>query len=385
MIRRCATLVVVTLASIGLPRLLHAQSPDTAAVAATATTAAFPVKLSGYVTASYTYSTNDNGGTIAGRLYDTRHDQFMFNAAKIVLAKPVETSSLSAGFQVDALLGTNGTAFQASGLGLGTLGDVTQALVTLNVPTGKDRYIQFKAGKSPTLMGLEVIEDVANPNLSIGNQFIFVENTTNTGVGSDLKFGPTVDAEVRVINGWDLLTDNNTKKSFMGRLGFTPDAKTGFSVLGYVGPEQPLAIDPSGSNQRYGGEALLSRKLAGSVALTAQFDAGKEQHAAPSGNDASWWAGGVWLTSDITPKIGVALRGDYVDDKQGARSIGFFTGTAPAADLAHKFGSGTVTLNIRSWENALVRPEIRYDRSNLPVFGGKKDQVSFGLGVSYIY
>ena len=171
----------------------------------------------------------------------------------------------------------------------------------------------------------------------------------------------------------------------MGRLGVTPGAKPGFPVRGYVGPEQPPAIDPSGANQRYGGEAILSRKLAGSMAMTAQFDAGKEQHAAPSGNDASWWAGGVWLTSDITPKIGLAVRGDYVDDKQGARSIGFFTGTAPAADLAHKFGSGTVTLNIRSWENAIVRPEIRYDRSNLPVFGGKKDQVSLGLGVSYIY
>ena len=141
MISRCGSVVVVTLASIGLPRLLHAQAPDSAAVDASAKPATLPVKLSGYVTASYTYSTNDNGGMIAGRLFDTRHDQFMFNAAKIVLAKPVETGSLSAGFQVDALLGTNGTAFQASGLGLGTLGDVTQALVTLNVPTGKDRYI----------------------------------------------------------------------------------------------------------------------------------------------------------------------------------------------------------------------------------------------------
>lgn len=367
--------------------VLLAQAPadttkkaDSAAAPPPAAAPANPLTLSGYVTTSYTYTNNPSGNTIAGRLYDNKNDQFMLNAAKIVVSKAVATDKLDAGFEIDALLGQNGSTFQASGLGLGTLGDVSAAYVTLNLPMSKDGYVQFKAGKSATLMGVEVIEDINNPNLSIANQFIFVENTTNTGVGADFHFTPKVEADVRVINGWDVLTDNNSKKSFMGRLALSPDAKTSVSLLGYYGPEQP----GNSTNNRYGGEFIFSRKLVGSVVLQGQFDVGKEQNAAPSGGDASWWAGGLWLTADLSPKVGLALRGDYVDDKEGARSLAYF-GVTPTGNLQNKFGGGTATLNIKAWPNTLIRPEVRYDKSNLTVYGGQKDQVTFALGASYIY
>ncbi|HTS89322.1 MAG TPA: outer membrane beta-barrel protein [Gemmatimonadales bacterium] len=381
-------LVYSTALSLLSSGLLSAQSPadstkkpDSTAAPAAAPAPANPVTLSGYVTTSYTYSNNPSGNAIAGRLYDNKNDQFMFNAAMVTVSKAVATDKLDAGFEVDALFGQDGATFQASGLGLGTLGDVAQAYVTLNLPMSKDGYVQFKAGKSATLMGVELLQDVANPNFSIGNQFIFVENTTNTGVGADFHFTPKVEADVRVINGWDLLTDNNSRKSFMGRLALTPDAKTTVSLLGYYGPEQP----GNNTNNRYGGDLVFSRKLTGSVALQGQFDAGKEQGAAPSGGDAKWWAGGLWLTADLSPKVGLALRGDYVDDKQGARSLGFFGVASGGLDTENKFGSGTATLNIKTWSNTLIRPEIRYDKSNLAIFGGQKDQVTFALAVSYSY
>src|SRR5256885_8049229 len=47
---------------------------------------------------------------------------------------------------------------------------------TLNVPTASGNGLQFKLGRIPTLLGLEVIETYANPNWSEGNQFIYVEN-----------------------------------------------------------------------------------------------------------------------------------------------------------------------------------------------------------------
>src|SRR5207237_2662455 len=71
----------------------------------------------------------------------------------------------------------------------------------------------------------------------------------------------------------------------------------------------------------------------------------------------------------------ISLRGDYVNDENGARSsfnglVGF------PANTGQKFGSGTATLNIRAWPDAVVRPELRYDRSTLAAFAGKKDQVT---------
>jgi len=55
------------------------------------------------------------------------------------------------------------------------------------------------------------------------------------------------------------------------------------------------------------------------------------------------------------------------------------------ANQGQNFGSATATLNIRSWPNAIVRPELRYDRSTLAAFNGEKDQVTFAFGVAYLY
>ena len=64
------------------------------------------------------------------------------------------------------------------------------------------------------------------------------------------------------------------------------------------------------------------------------------------------------------------------------RSNGVF-GFLP--NIGQKLGTGTATLNIRAWPSAVVRPEVRYDRSTLAAFAGKKDQVTLALGVAYLY
>src|SRR5438093_5476688 len=99
--------------------------------------------------------------------------------------------------------------------------------------------------------------------------------------------------------------------------------------------------------------------------------------------DAKWWAAGAWVTYDFSSSLGLALRGDYLNDENGARTSLAPLG-APSAfpfNTGQKLGSGTATLNIRAWPNAVVRPEVRYDRSTLATFDGKKDQVTVALGV----
>jgi hypothetical protein len=374
----------VLLALVGSPSLGAAQD-TTVAVPAQDSGWWTSVKLSGFVTASYTYSNNNAGSQIVGRLYDRLHDQAMLNAVKLVVAKQVATDKYDAGFEAHALFGQNASVIQAAGLSLGNQGDVTQAFATLNIPAGAEKYVQFRAGKIATLMGLEVIEDPVNPNLSEGNQFIYVENFTNTGLRMDARVSPSVDLELMVLNGWDVVADNNTKKSFMGRVGLAPTPTTSLALLGFAGNEKPAVdgVTPSGS--RYGGEVLLTQKAGSSGTVYLQGDYGEEQDLPAAGLKATWWAAGLWATYDLRPKLGLALRGDYVDDKNGARTSGVL-GFAPAA--ARKFGSATATLNIKQWNGVLIRPEVRYDRSDQSDFGAandKKDQVSFALGVSYLF
>src|SRR5881628_2853025 len=344
-------------------------------------------KLTGYAAGSYAYSGRSSGDTaIVGRLYDRLQNRFMLNALAVVLDKPYEPAKFSAGFHSELLLGQDATLIRSNGFDLGAQADIPHLYVTLNVPTASGNGLQFKVGRMVTLMGLEVIETVANPNWSEGNQFVYVENFTGTGVSVETKFNNYVDVQFRVINGWDQVSDNNTHKSLMGRVGIYPDALTSLGIVGYWGPEE--AGDNSAN--RYGVDAVLWRKVGGKVNVWLQGDYGQEQANAALPDptqDAKWWALGGWVTYDFSSAVGLALRGDYVSDENGARTSLSPVGSPSAFpfNTGQKFGSGTATLNIKAWPNAVVRPELRYDRSTLAAFDGKKDQITVALAVAYLY
>ncbi len=389
-----AALVGVWLAAPGILRAQSGASPpppaDTAAKKPDPPpppvnhleTALAGFKLTGFAVGSYAYSGHSVGGTtIVGRLYDRQQNTFTLNALALVLDKSYDPAKFSAGFHTEVLVGQDASVIQSTGFFSSTTpADVPHLYVTLNVPTASGNGLQFKVGRIPTLLGLEVIETYANPNWSEGNQFIYVENFTATGVSVETKFNDHVDAQLRVINGWDQVVDNNTHKSLMGRVGIYPDALTSLGIVGFWGPEEPT----NNTANRYGVEALLWRKL-GNAQVWIQGDYGQEQANAalpvPT-QDAKWWALGAWVTNDFSPTLGLALRGDYVSDQNGARSSGV---SGFSQNTGQKFGSATATLNIKAWPSAVVRPELRYDRSTLPAFGGKKDQITVALALAYLY
>ena len=348
-------------------------------------TALWGFEISGYAEASYIYSTAAlPDGPVVGRSFD-RLPQFALNVVKLVLDKPFKADRLDAGFHVDLLFGQNATLLQSAGLKLGDQGDIEQAFVTLNVPTGNGNGIQFKAGKWVTLMGVEVIEDVVNPNWSAGNQFLYVENFTGTGIEVGYKWNKYFDTQLRVFNGWDVVEDNNTRKSFMGRLGIAPDGNTLLGIVGYIGPEQA----DNDEADRKGLNVVMNRKFGSKVSAWGQLDYGREDPNAALPDptkDAEWWAVGGWLIYDFSPKVGFALRGDYLKDRNGARTSGSPV-TAPfPVNTGNNVSTGTATLNVRTWEGMLVRPEIRYDHSNVvDAFGKSSDQVTFGLSAAYLF
>lgn len=355
-----------------------AAKPDSAAAAA----AFAGAKFSGYAEASYAWDTHAAGQTIAGRWYDRFQNQFELNAIKVALDRPYAADKLDAGFHVDALFGQNAAVTKSNGFDLGNEGDITQLYVTLNLPTRNGNGFQLKAGKMVTLLGQEVLDAPSNPNWSLGNQFMFLENVTNVGVSAEYKFNKYMDTQLRLINGWDVVQDNNNGKSVMARVGFYPDAASTIALLGYYGAEQPGTARP----KRLGGELLLNRNLSDKLALSFQGDYGHDG-AGPALPDsthaAKWWGVGGWLTYQLVPAAQLALRGDYVDDVNGARTSGVLSFPV---NTGQKLTSATATLNLKAFPHSLVRPEVRYDRSSLPTaFAGKQDQLSFGVSVAFIY
>ncbi|HUL02249.1 MAG TPA: outer membrane beta-barrel protein [Gemmatimonadales bacterium] len=341
--------------------------------------------VSGFVVASYMYSSKTVDSTtnlVVGRLFDRYSNAFMVNAARLTLDRAFVASKLDAGAHVDLTFGQDAEVIHSTGpFALGPNGDIQQAYFVLNMPTKNGKGVQIKFGKMVTLMGLEVIDTPLQPNFSEGNLFNFVENFTATGIELDFKPSNVVDVELRIDNGWDRVVVNDGQKSFMGRIGFA-SGNTSLGLLGYWGNMEAETSDAA----RMGAEALLNQKF-GKSSFWVQADWGTEKANAALPDptqDAKWWGVSGWLATDASPALNVALRADYVDDTNGFRTSGVLG--FPASDgSAQKIWSLTGTLNIKAFKGALVRPEVRYDHSNLMVFDGETSQVSAGISAVYLF
>ena len=369
---------LAALVSLIAPLSVSAQQSDTTK-RTDSSTALPPITVTGYATLSYTWANNPLDTIIVGRAYDRNYNSFSLNVVNLTLERVAPIDRVSAGFRGELWFGQNAAVVQSIGLDFGPDATIWQAYGVLNLPAhGKDHYFQLKAGKMATLLGIEVGEDVLNPNLSLGYQDVFLEPFTDTGFELDAKLSSYWDAELRVVNGWDQVTDVNLSKTVVGRLGLTPDALTLVALTGYVGPEQPQ----NNVNQRAGIDLVASRQLDSAAKVYLQLDYGQEADAAIDGDDASWVGAGIWLTYDIVSAATLALRGDYMNDRNGARTSGVL---GFPVNTGLKVGSVTATLNVKRWEHALVRPEIRFDHASLPVFDTHDSQFSLGIGLSYIY
>ena len=336
--------------------------------------------LSGYAEVSYTYATHAQGSFAVGRLYDRFNDQFGLNGLTLMLDLPPQPTRLSASLHAELLLGQNAAVIKSAGFDLGNNADAPQLYGTLNIPTSNHQGIQIRLGRMPSLLGVEVIETTANPNWSVANQFIYLENFTQTGLSVEHRFNDHVDAQFRIFNGWDVVEDNNTRKSSMARLGLA-GGPFSLALLGYYGPEQA----GNSTDDRYGGEAIVGAKIGGKTAIWMQGDVGGEEAnpALPDPTrDAGWWGIAGWITHDLATGMSLALRGDYIDDRDGARTSGLL---GFPSNTGQRLGSVTATLNLRSWEGLLLRPELRYDRSDLAAFDGKQDQLTFAAAAAYFF
>jgi hypothetical protein len=191
----------------------------------------------------------------------------------------------------------------------------------------------------------------------------------------------------------------------MGRIGWAPTDKASIALAGYGGPEQGPVNDLPANNGAYrkGVDLVASYKFMTNFTISVQGDYGNEdpspQLASITGNrrlltdEAEWWAGGIWLVYDFTDKIGVAIRGDYLHDADGARTSASPTFAPFPANSGMDLWSLTGTLNLRPLKNVQVRPEVRWDHSDLGVgaFGdkngtfGRKNQVTALLGAAYLF
>ncbi len=338
-------------------------------------------EINGYVSSSYFYNFNRPADNVnVGRGFDRRADEFMANKLVVRIDHAVDYSAFDwlAGYSAKLILGQDAEVTQAGGLGLGgELIDLFEANVTVNVPVGNGLKVML--GKCGTPLGYESSFTEENFNWSGGNQWVFAEPFTHTGV--KLSYQPTTELEVQVMvmNGWDVVADNNHSKSVMGTATYTVNDKLSMAVTGYGGPEQ----DDNSSNWRRGVDFWIDNKFTPKIEAVAQLDYGAEDGVDANLHRAEWFGLGGWLVYTFNDKWNVATRADYFKDGDGSRTsdvAGF------PVNGGQELCSVTLTVNFKPVEGLKLAPEFRWDHSSLDTaFDGRDTQVTLGFGAVYSF
>jgi hypothetical protein len=353
--------------------------------------------ISGHVEVGYTYSFNDPGDDVLiGRAFDVQHDELLLNQADIAIQRTLEPTDDAVlgyktkwnfGFKAEVMYGYDARGIHSNGLFDHYLDDknrneewdVTQAYFTIGAPVGGGLLIT--AGKFVTPLGLEVINPTQNPLYSHSYLFTAAIPFTHTGVMAKYNFDENFFVYGGVHRGWEQsLEDNNDDAvSLLGGFGYTwtpsHGAPINFAVNATSGPEQANVQ----GNWRTVVDLIASTKVGDQLTLSANADYGIEDDAAPDGSQAQWYGVAVYAGYEISKMFTMNMRGEWFNDKDGARGLGTNVYEATLGVSIKPFPDNALGSNL------VIRPEVRYDYAEEALFDSGTDHQQFTVGVDAIF
>jgi hypothetical protein len=212
-----------------------------------------------------------------------------------------------------------------------------------------------------------------------------------------VQFGYTLtdwlDLKVRVQNGlYSGAVDENSAKTVIGSIGLKPAKGLWVNLLGFGGSERSI---PTLDTVK-GGSVLAGYDVTDQFHTGFEFDYFHFDRLNTS--SAKLWSVGGWAWYDFSPTFGLALRGEYLDDKDGFGLNGVAFPGRPLSGIGSVFPAGrspdangqvesvALTLNWRPTPSIKIQPEVRYDHTSYTGgFDGKRDRVVVGTGASYLF
>jgi hypothetical protein len=359
------------------------KPPTDSTASTTKAAAALPkwfdeIAVNAFVSTAYVYNANrPSTGTSSYRVFDFIDNSFNLDVAELVV-QIAPTKPNDAGFRVDLAVGNSIPQVTKSQDQTVAQFDVQQLFVSYIAPIGSG--LRFDFGKYVTHLGYELIEgyDGYNDNYSRSILFGYAIPFTHTGVKASYAFSGKVAAMVEVVNGWDLVRDNNHSKSVGAQLALTPVAPLSVLLNWIGGPE--LAGNNHSNRNVFDLVAIL--KPTTRLTLGVNGDYGKENGTSlvNPGSDAIWKGIAGYATLALTDKFSVGLRGETFHDEDGVR-----LGTGTKATLSE----GTFTPAYKFTDHVLLRGEVRYDKADQPILTKRATfadkQTTVGVNVIFVY
>jgi len=343
----------------GVARTDAAKTTDSAAV--TKAAAALPkwfdeIAVNAFVSSAYQYNSNRPAtGVNSYRVFDFNDNSFNLDVAEVVV-QIAPSKPNDAGFRVDIDAGNSIPQISKSQDQTVAQFDLQQVFASYIAPLGSG--LRFDVGKYVTHLGYEVIEgyDGYNDNYSRSILFGYAIPFTHTGVKASYAFSSKVAAMVEVVNGWDLVRDNNRSKSVGAQLTLTPLTPLSLLVNWIGGPE--LANDNHTKRNVF--DIVATLKPTSTLTLGVNGDYGVEDGTSRvnPGSNATWKGVAGYATIAVTNKLSVGLRGETFHDDGGTR-----LGTDAKATLTE----GTLTPAYKFTDHVVLRGEVRFDKANQPI------------------
>ena len=322
------------------------------------------IALSGYVETTYNYNFSDVT-TNALRSYDSKANQIALNNVHLVASG---SSSEKVSYTTEIDFGTDaavhGLLHQGSDLPGPVAVDIQEAYFTYAF---SDDFT-FTGGKFVTFQGIELIEGPTNPTVSRGYLFGLAEAFTHVGGYATFTASEQIELRLGLINGWDLLIDNNKSKSIISRLGVNLGDPLSFGISFYYGAEQETSTDARNSIDLTGVTNIFP-----GVTLNFQGNYGTEKI---DGADATWIGFGLQPVIMLSENVDLGLRAEYFSDEDGAR-------TGQTDFSAFNF---TIVPTFKC-DGLTFRFEYRLDSANEKVFlkddGTSKSSSTASVGISW--
>jgi hypothetical protein len=314
------------------------------------------------------------------RAYDVSSNSFSLNQANLVFE---QTPDVAAGRRFGARLDLQfGQATEAS---QGNPANeprpqvyrpVWQAYGTYVAPLGKGLTVDFGKWASP--LGIE--SNYSKDQMNYSRSYLFnLLPFYHQGVRATYQFNGAVSVMYAVVNGVQQAEDFNGFKSQMVSLTIHPTKSVSWSTTYHNGQEQrdaePGAPTPNGrlhivdSNATWTVNPKLTLAVEGDYLISRVFSESAPAHVA---------GGAGYARYQLTPRVALAARGEYLSDRGG-----FFSGSTQALKET------TLTYEYKFADGFLARAEWRRDFSNQPYFLTetpdvlKKEQNTATLGLMW--
>ncbi len=270
---------------------------------------------------------------------------------------------------------------------------IATANITWDAPVfGKT--VPITMGKMYTWIGYELVENIGNPNYTHCMTYNNAIPFTHMGMSFDVsEFLPSDNwgLTLYAVNGWDSYIDNTEGKSFGAYLTYAPNDDFFISLAGIHGPESFGNQSESDNTMMYNVVVTYALPQVDKLSLGYDWNHGYMEdrilHSSggnvPNGRaGAHWWATAGYAMVDFTDNQMGALRYEYYDDTDGAKGFDYSLWTL------------TYTHNITIADNIMFRPEIRYNKYNVPdtkeISHGDKgntfdNETIIGVGVEYVF